>query len=218
MNVDGTEAAHRVEGDQIVITPVEPLEPGATARVEVRYAGRPDPTTVFDLRATAGLQHDEDGGWYALSQPDGTRTWLPANDHPSDKATWRITLDTPDDAVGVANGRLRSEEQADGRTRWVWEVDQPMATYLAVVAIGDFELVRRTGPAGTKVISAFPRGFDPQSRMLYDGAIDGIVEELAATYGPYPDDDLGVVVVPDTIGVAPRDPDPPHLRRTGRRQ
>ena len=44
-------------------------------------------------RRSAGLPngwfHTDDGS-YVLNEPDGARTWLPSNDHPSDKATWTV--------------------------------------------------------------------------------------------------------------------------------
>jgi len=193
------EADHR--GDQVVITPTTPLEPGELTTVELTYAGHPELGELMGLGIDTGLQHDDRGGWFAMSQPDGTRTWMPANDHPSDKATWRITLDTPAEVVGVANGRLHSSDRRGDRRRWVWEMDQPMATYLAVVAIGDYDLVERDGPYGTRVVSAFPRDLDDDVRASFD-RLDDLVVRFAEIYGAYPDDDLGVIVVPTNLGVA----------------
>ncbi|MBX3313954.1 MAG: M1 family metallopeptidase [Actinobacteria bacterium] len=201
VEVDGEPARARAEGDQVVITPAAPLQPGEDATVRITYGGEPRTGRLLDLDIPTGLRHDDAGGWFALSQPDGTRTWAPVNDHPSDKATWRITLDTPTDAVGVANGRLTLREQEGGRRRWVWEVDRPMATYLAVVAVGDYDLVERAGPAGSRVLSAFPTDLGERARLPFDD-LDEIVDEYSATFGPYPDDDLGVLVVDDRLGVA----------------
>lgn len=201
VTVDGADAASEQRGDQIEITPTSPLTPAEPTVVEVTYGGRPDPGELMDLGLRTGLQQDDEGGWFALSQPDGTRTWVPVNDHPSDKATWRITLDTPADVVGVANGRLTSRERRGDRRAWVWDLDRPMASYLALVAIGDYDLVESEGPDGLRIASAFPSSLSADDRATF-GDLEAIVERLAATYGPYPDDDLGVVVVPKELGVA----------------
>lgn len=210
VEVDDTPADHDTDGDQVEITPAEPLAPGEPVTVAVTYAGRPKSGALLDLGIATGLRHDDDGGWYAMSQPEGTRTWVPVNDHPSDKATWRITLDTPDDTVGISNGRLLSNDVDSapgspsgegGRRRWVWEVDRPMATYLAVVAIGDYDLVESSGPDGAKVLKAFNADLPRSRRSLFDD-LGGIVARFSREFGPYPDDDLGVVVVPAALGVA----------------
>ncbi|MCB0975982.1 MAG: M1 family metallopeptidase [Acidimicrobiales bacterium] len=211
VTVDGTPATHETEGDQVSITPEEPLEPDDPVQVAVDYGGRPEPGSLLGLGIRTGLRHDEDGGWFAMSQPEGTRTWVPVNDHPSDKATWRITLDTPVEVVGVSNGRLVSNDVASSpglggsekgeRRHWVWEVDRPMATYLAVVAIGDYDLVESTGPAGAKVLEAFTHELSKSERARFDD-LDEIVTRFSREFGPYPDDDLGVLVVPSSLGVA----------------
>lgn len=199
--VDGVDAEVRASGDQIEITPATPLDPGETTEVDITYAGHPRPGSLMGLAIDTGLQHDDEGGWFAMSQPDGTRTWMPTNDHPSDKALWQITLDTPTDVVGVSNGRLQSNDRDGDRRHWVWEVDRPMASYLALVAIGDYELVESDGPDGIRITSAFPHSLGAEERATFDD-IGDIVSELADAYGAYPDDDLGVVVVPQALGVA----------------
>jgi aminopeptidase N len=203
--VDGRPATVRPapgDGAEITITPARPLQPGRDAEVVIRYAGRPRPTNTASLGLPIGWQSDDEGGTFALSEPDGTASWVPVNDHPSDKATWTITLDTGKGLTGIANGRLRSSATTKGgRRRWVWEQDRPMASYLALVAVGRYDLVRRPGPAGSAVVFAFPDTLGPAARKAFD-ELDPILEYFAATFGPYPDDDAGAIVVPTSLGVA----------------
>ncbi len=167
----------------------------------ITYAGRPEPASFPRIEAPVGWQPDDDGGWFAMNEPYGTSSWVPVSDHPSDKATWTITLDTPSQVTGVANGRLVSRQAVAGRRRWVWETDQPMASYLAFVAVGRYDLVERDGAEGTSVVLAFPPDLSAERRAGFD-QIDPIISFFAETFGPYPDDDAGAVVVDTPLGLA----------------
>ncbi|MEZ5179761.1 MAG: M1 family metallopeptidase [Acidimicrobiales bacterium] len=177
-----------------------PLEPGESTSVVITYAGSPS-RRRSPLEVPVGWQPDDRGGWFTMNEPFGASSWVPVNDHPSDKATWTITLDTPASVTGVANGRLRSRQAVAGRRRWVWETDQPMASYLAFVAIGDYDLVERDGAEGTEVVFAFPPDLSPDERAAFD-QLDPILSFFSDTFGPYPDDDAGAAVVDTSLGLA----------------
>ena len=72
------------------------------------------------------------------SQPSGAATWFPCNDHPSDKATYRIAIDCDSPYDVVATGDLTSKRVRGSRTSRVFEQGSPMATYLAAVHIGQY--------------------------------------------------------------------------------
>ena len=72
----------------------------------------PSPTATtrhassLGVRARRRLVPDAERRRTSLNEPDGARTWLPSNDHPSDKATWRFELTVPAGVTAVANGQL----------------------------------------------------------------------------------------------------------------
>ena len=199
--VDGRRARVSADEDELDITPASPLEPGRAAQVVITYAGTPEAASFPRLDVAVGWQPDDDGGWFTMNEPFGASSWVPVNDHPSDKATWTITLDTPARVTGVANGRLRSRQARAGRRRWVWEVDQPMASYLAFVAVGSYDLEERDGAEGTRVVLAFPPDLGDEERAAFD-QIDPILTFFSETFGPYPDDDAGAAVVNTSLGLA----------------
>lgn len=199
--VDGNPAAVSATDAELTITPASPLLPGRTVTAEMSYRGVPAKIRLPALNARIGWQPDDEGGWFAMSEPNGTSTWAPVSNHPSDKATWQITLDTPTGVTGVSNGRLLSRKTAAGRQRWVWEQDQPMATYLALAAVGHYDLVERSGPNGIQNLLAFPTSMPVAGRSSFD-LLDEILQFYADTFGPYPDDDAGVIVVPTNLSVA----------------
>ncbi|EPJ42938.1 hypothetical protein STAFG_0006 [Streptomyces afghaniensis 772] len=54
----------------------------------------------------------------------------------------------------MSNGELRGERTARGRTTFTWRTAEPMASYLATLAIGDFDISRSTARDGLPVYTA----------------------------------------------------------------
>lgn len=204
-SVDGAPAVVSPAGaDEITIRPGRPLEPGRTATVELTYAGAPRATRFEAYDELMGWHGDGAGGWFALSEPTGTSTWTPVNEHPSDKATWRITLVTPPELTGVANGRLVSSEPVGATRRWVWDQDQPMTPYVTLVAVGRYHLLQRATTIDARpvrVVVALPETLGPRADHAFD-RLDPMLDWFARRFGPYPDDDAGAIVVPPDIGLA----------------
>ncbi len=74
-----------------------------------------------------------------MNEPHMATWWFPANDHPRDKASFDIRITVPRGKDVVANGVLVSKRKRPGRTTVHWRAVEPMASYLAFFAAGDFE-------------------------------------------------------------------------------
>ncbi|MEM1334836.1 MAG: hypothetical protein AAGG08_15410, partial [Actinomycetota bacterium] len=84
-----------VDGELVVDTTPEHVADG-TVSVTVDYRVTPDPDRISAVGLPVGWLASGDGA-YVLNEPDGASTWLPSNDHPLDKATWRFEIETSDD-------------------------------------------------------------------------------------------------------------------------
>lgn len=202
--VDGTDAEVSAEGAEVTITPAAPLRPGRDVEVDLTYAGTPDQTSFPALGVPVGWQRDDAGGWFTMSEPNGTSTWVPCNDHPIDKATWRITLDTPKGVTGLANGKLQGDGPTHhgSRDRWVWQETQEMAPYLVFAAVGDYELeLRPVGETEADGVFAYPPDLSQPKRRGFD-ATDDILDFFGGLFGTYPNDDAGAIVVDVELGLA----------------
>ncbi|AVZ74649.1 peptidase M1 [Streptomyces lunaelactis] len=197
--VDGARPArytHRA--DKLRIRPAKPLRAGASFTVEVRYTGVPHPVRTPDW-GDLGWEQLEDGALVA-SQPSGARSWFPCNDRPDDKAVYRIAVTTPSPYTVVANGSLTSRTISASTTTWVYEQPAPMASYLATVQIGAYELVdvAHSGPVPQpaavprELLGRFEHDFARQPQMMM---------AFTDLFGPYPFDDYGVVVVDEELDV-----------------
>ncbi len=197
VTVDGRRPARfGVRGGKVRIQLAEPAEAGQRLDIAIRYAGQPRP-----LRSTWG-----DVGWEELSdgvivagQPCGAPSWFPCNDRPDDKAAYRFSISTESAYVVVANGRLVERHAGASRTTWVFEQRQPMATYLATVQIGRYDVhdLDRTGVVQQLVVP---------SRLRRDASHDFgrqpvMVEVFSELFGPYPFDAYTVVVTDDDLEI-----------------
>ncbi|GHG56511.1 peptidase M1 [Sinomonas cellulolyticus] len=201
--IDGARAAKISQrGDELRVTPAAPIAKGRDFTVEVRYEGNPGP--VDGRWGEVGFEELADGVLVA-GQPTGAPTWFPCNDHPSQKATFRISATTDAGYRVVSNGLLVGHRRKASRETWVYEVHEPMAPYLATLLVGRYEMLelgripRRSSPA-VGVYAAVPRQLKQEAlARLRDQR--AMVELFSDLFGPYPFPDYTVVVTEDELEI-----------------
>src|SRR5262245_14246288 len=137
IRVDGDRATWERHRGELMITPRSGILRDSAFVVVVRYDGVP--RWVDDVLGGGGPILSPDGVVF-FGEPHGASTWFPANDHPIDKASFAIDITVPEGLEAISNGALESSETLGGWTTWHWQADAPMATYLAAVAIGEFDI------------------------------------------------------------------------------
>ena len=199
--VDGEEATHSREGSSLRVRPRPPVQPGRFV-VRVSYEGRPPEHTDPD-GSTEGWVRTSDGA-VALGQPVGAMTWLPSNNTPGDKARFVFRVTVPGTHQVAANGELVGTATSTRGTTWTWRQDEPMSTYLAMVAIGRFDVTEQT-----------MRSIDGRRLPLWsfedtevgeaDDAIaltPQVISWLERKVGPYPFSSAGLVSDDAYVGYA----------------
>jgi aminopeptidase N len=199
VTVDAVPAVTSRTADKLVIVPASSIADGAAFTVVVPYAGTPGGGVTDPV-----ARLEEGGGWVdlgaysaVLAQPIGARTWIPVNDLTSDKATFSATVTVASPSSVVANGALqeRRDDPVAGTSTFVWAATEPMAPYLATIAVGDYRLLPRAPLGDAVVLDAAP----PGEVRLADDAFDefhDMATWFAGRFGPYPFRDAGNVVVP----------------------
>jgi len=198
--IDGQPARFDAAEPELVITPAAPIAKGDSFEVAIVYSATPHPQ-----QGVTGIPNGwfvTPGGTFVMNEPDGARAWLPSNDHPSDKATYRFTVHTPAGSTGIANGVLEQHSINSGDETWVWSQMDPMATYLIQVITGDYEIIDTVGPNGIPLTSAVLRS----DRTLMEPLIEGMPDQIAffeERFGPYPLSSYGIAVTdsPDGTGM-----------------
>lgn len=213
VRVNGHRAARFIQREgRVVITPADPLPQGSEFSLDIRYEGRPGP-----LRGNWG-----DVGWEELTdgvlvagQPTGAPSWFPCNDHPSRKASFGFTVTTDVNYQVVCNGTLVSRHSKSSRETWVYEQSEPMATYLATVQIGRYEIaplagatpLARTALRGTAAPEGPVRQFVAAPPVLMDRAQatlagqDQMMATFETCFGQYPFHSYTVVVPDDELEI-----------------
>src|SRR5215216_6311254 len=128
VDVDDEAASFTRDGQELVITPAQGIATGSTFTVNVRYAGVPQTIVGSPIvfGSPYGFIHTDDGAFMG-DEPNATSTWIPLNDHPSDKATWTFRVTVPAGLEVVANGRLVNHSQSAGKSTWIWDEPHPMS-------------------------------------------------------------------------------------------
>jgi len=190
VEVDDRRATFQRRGQDLLITPAVALRRGQVFTVRVRYAGGPGSRTDKSL-GTYGWIRTRDGV-VTLSQPDGTPAWMPVNDHPLDKATYTFRVTVPKGLTVIANGRPSKPVHRAKTSTYTWSEPSPMASYLALVAIGKFK-VTRSEADGIPVITAVDPRYRRHAARLHRSTKKALAW-LSKTFGPYPFTTAGGVI------------------------
>ncbi|MEU8616331.1 M1 family metallopeptidase [Streptomyces sp. NPDC048623] len=211
--VDGAPAAVNRAGDELTLRPREDIDKGAQFRAVVRYSGVPETITDSDGSKEGWLKTAD--GALALGEPTGSMAWFPGNHHPSDKAAYDITVTVPAGLTALSNGvRTAERKEADGRTTSVWHAAEPMASYLAMLAIGKYDMSTTTALGKTEAQGQTRTQGQPQPQAKVPvltaadpevaartaalrARIPEILEWQAENFGPYPFAAAGAVVERD---------------------
>jgi len=197
LSVNGRRVAKYTHRDgKLTITPAQRIPAGAALAIVVQYAGNPQP--IVTMWGDVGWEELTEGSLVA-SQPNGAASWFPCDDHPSCKASYRISITTDSPYHAVANGTLVRKQTKASQTTWVYEQTEPMASYLATIQIGPYER-RRVDGARVPMYALHPT--DLRARFDHDfGRQPQMMEVFEKLFGPYPFDDYSVVVTGDDLEI-----------------
>jgi aminopeptidase N len=178
--------ADKILGSALAIT----LPEDAT-RVRVTYATRPVASAVQWLEPpqTAGGKQPF---LFTQSQAIHARSWIPLQDSPQVRITYRARVRTPKDLLAVMSADNDPRAARDGE--YDFEMRQPIPSYLIALAVGDLKFAPESGRAGVwaepAVLERAAREFSDLEQMI------GAAEEL---FGPYRWERYDVLVLPPSF-------------------
>ncbi|MCD9141967.1 M1 family metallopeptidase [Streptomyces albireticuli] len=200
VRVDGREARTEREGTELTVTPDRKIAKGRTFETVVTYGGTPEEITDEDDEDDEDAKDGEgaegwvetDDGAVGLGQPTGSMAWFPGNHHPSDKAAYDIQVTVPAGYTAVANGELKREETKGGRKSFSWHSAEPMASYLASVAVSPFKVTTTHAGKLPVCLATHPKqaAAEPRLKKLVPEALTW----ATGLFGPYPFSSAGAVV------------------------
>ncbi len=190
---------------ELTIQPRPKIKAGQTVRVVVGYGGTT--TRPLDIEeALYGWVTTRDGAM-VVSEPEGSMTWYPVSDHPTDKASYSFAITVPQGKVAVANGtQPKPATTAAGWTTWYWDAPDQQASYLTTASVGDFDLRRTyTSASGVPIIDAVDTKLSPQRLTTTNASLalqPAMIDFFESQFGPYPFASFGAIVDNDSVGYA----------------
>lgn len=187
--VDGEEMSFTHTGDELYIDLNAPRDSGTLVTARVYYGGQTGGGMV--------LETDEEWGipvTYTSSEPFYSKDWFPCKENLADKAdSVHLFITTDFGLIGVSNGiHTGTTYFPDGKVRYEWKSNYPIAFYLISLAVADFtEYNLEVQPHGmTSPIFVQNFLYDiPACLDTYREQIDvtlPIMEVFCELFGPYP--------------------------------
>jgi aminopeptidase N len=133
VSASGVPAKFEHKDDRLSITLDPRPNAGDKRTVRVAYHGIP--------REGLSISKNRYGErtFFSKNWPDKARHWLPAVDHPYDKATTEFVVNAPAHFQVVANGLLEEEtDVGNGRRLTHWKQSVPIATWLNAIGVAHF--------------------------------------------------------------------------------
>ena len=200
LSVGGKPASWTRNGAELVVVPQQKIRTGQTITIRAAYSGVPKefaiPLAGFDLRT--GFMATDDGATVA-GQPDVAAGWFPVNDHPRDKAAYDFHVTVPTGLGVVANGFLTRTTTQGAMTRFDWHAAEPMASYLATIDIGHWDVRQGTTESGLPFYDAVDPDLlaDPELGPAINSSLarqGEVVDVLSTAFGPYPFATVGAII------------------------
>ncbi|MDX1333583.1 MAG: M1 family metallopeptidase [Robiginitalea sp.] len=193
VELNGQPAAYRTTSGKLVI---EGPEQGGRHELRISYRAFPAQTVYF-----IGWKDSLVGNEQIWTQGQGKDSshWVPVVDQMQEKAEFDLTVLFDSDYQVVANGRLIRKTREGPLTRWVFDMDKPMSSYLLAFAIGRFDSLSWESASGVPLTGYYPRGESERARWTYRYTRE-IFEYLEEAIGiPYPWGDYKQVPVRDFL-------------------
>jgi aminopeptidase N len=136
-----------------------------------------------------------------LSEPDGSASFYPVNDHPLDKATYTIIVTVPKPYEVAVNGVLEETTDNGETTTYRFEMRDLMASYLTTININDFDLETMESEGGVPIRNYYAASLPDDVRKPF--ARQGeMIDYFSELFGPYPFEVYGALVMDTEFGAA----------------
>src|SRR5690606_1150364 len=130
----------KISSDEKKLWFVGNFEKGKNYKADIYYEMFPKQTLYFF----------ENQIW-TQGQGKYTSHWLPSIDDVNDKIEFDISLIAPENKTVIANGNLTDIEKDSNGHTWHFNMKNPMPSYLAAFAIGDFGKKELTSNSGIPI-------------------------------------------------------------------
>jgi len=176
----------------------EPVSPLDTLQLSVFYNGNPITASFGGFYFTATYAYNLGVG-IGVDPPNFGRVWFPCFDNFVERATFSCHITTAGNHKAFCGGLLENVTDNPGGTKtWHWELSQTIPTYLASVAVSDYQTLsfNHPGSNGNILVQLGVRASDTTNLKNSFIHLPDCISAFEDAWGPYRFDRAGYVVVP----------------------
>ena len=185
------------QGEQLKID-LPFLSVGDTQTVRIYYHGKPQKDPQWGgFYFTNDFAYNMGVGMGSYPHSFG-RVWFPCVDEFTDKSTYTFHITTDADKKAICGGMLTDSTNLGDAMRWKWELTHPIPTYLASVAVGNYQSYKDTIHCLSGVVPVEIYA-NPAYIQRVPGSfvnLKSFVHTYEKRWGPYRWQRVGYVVVP----------------------
>lgn len=185
-------ANSKQDGDFIFITAKKKFKKGEKYTIDVDYSGNPHIAENAPWEGGWVFTQDKNGHpWMSPAvQGIGSSIWLPTKDIWSDEPDNGIIMKiiTPNDLVGVGNGRLIDKKTNGNKTTYTWEVKNPINDYSIIPNIGKYVNFKDTfdGEKGKLDLDYWVLDYNLEKAKKQFEQVKPMLSAFEYWFGPYP--------------------------------
>lgn len=176
-----------------------------TSQPELREAGGSEAITsdkgLYFINPVGNEKNKPKQIW-TQGETEASSVWFPTIDSPNENMTQQISITVDKSYRTLSNGLLKSsKDNGDGTRTDVWKQERPHAPYLAMMAIGDFSVVKDKW-RNLDVDYYVEKEYEPHARRIF-GHTPEMIEHFSKVLGyTYPWEKYAQVVVRDYVSGA----------------
>ncbi len=127
------------DGQRLVVHLATPLHSGDDTTIAIDYSVTRPRLGLYFISPDAAYPAKPVQVW-TQCQDEDARYWFPCFDAPNERATSEIAITVPQPYFALSNGRLldTTRDAAAGTVTYHWVQEQPHATYLMTLVVGEF--------------------------------------------------------------------------------
>jgi aminopeptidase N len=176
---------------------------GDSLTVDIFYKGIPKKDALWGGFYVSGTYAFNMGVGFQSKPHNFGRAWFPCFDNFTDRALYTVEVTTAPTYTAVCGGLLIDDTTfADGSSKWTWELNQPIPTYLASIAIGKYTILKHTftGKFGTLPVWLAVEPKDTAKLNASFIKLNNAISCFEERFGPFRFDRVGFVGVPFNSG------------------
>ena len=180
------------DGDFIFIQARKDFKQGEKASFIIKFSGKPVIAKKPPWDGGWIFKKDEKGNpWISVADEGiGASVWLPTKDIWSDEPDEGMVMKivTPEDFVGVGNGKLISQTKEKNKNVFTWEVKNPINDYSIIPNVGKYVNFKDTfnGEKGKLELDYWVLDYNLERAKKQFQQVKPMLEAFEYWFGPYP--------------------------------